>query len=135
MAVDTRTAVANLANTARAMRPMVPAKDFKVSKQFYEDLGFQPRVLTDGLVEMSLGPYSFILQDYYVPQWADNMVMHLRVSDVSLWWKHIVALDLTSRYGVKTSAPCLEDWGLVARAVDPSWMLWRIAESPASEPS
>jgi hypothetical protein len=124
---------ANLAHTVRAMRPMVPAKDFEISKQFYVDLGFQPQMLTDGLAEMHLGAYSFILQSYYVQQWADNFVMHMRVSDVSLWWDHISALDLPSRYGVKSPrAPKLEDWGLVAGLIDPSGVLWRIAEISAS---
>ena len=56
----------NLAYTVKAMRPMVPAKDFEISKRFYIDLGFRPQTLTDRLVEMYLGAYSFILQSYYV---------------------------------------------------------------------
>jgi catechol 2,3-dioxygenase-like lactoylglutathione lyase family enzyme len=49
----------NLAHTVKAMRPMVPAKDFEISKRFYADLGFRPRTLMDGqLVEMHLGAYS-----------------------------------------------------------------------------
>jgi hypothetical protein len=57
--------------------------------------------------------------------------MHMLVSDLSLWWDHIVALDLPSRYGVKTSAPQLEAWDLVAGLGDPSGVLWRIAEARA----
>lgn len=127
------TGVRKMASTVKAMRPMMPAKDFEVSKRFYEDLGFQPEILTDGLVEMRLGAYSFLLQDFYVDQWADNFVIHMRVSDVPLWWDHIVALDLPSRYGVKTGPPKLEDWGLVLSFVDPSGVLWRIAEIPAPD--
>jgi len=115
------------------MRPMVPAKDFEISKRFYIDLGSRPQTLTDRLVEMHLGAYSFMLQSYYVQQWADNFVMHMRVSDVSLWWQHIEALDLAGRYGVKTQAPQLEDWGLVAGLIDPSGVVWRIAEIPAAK--
>jgi glyoxalase/bleomycin resistance protein/dioxygenase superfamily protein len=118
-----------LAHTVRAMRPIVPARDFEVSKRFYIDLGFQPQTLTDRLVEMHIGSYSFILQDYYVEQWAHNFVMHVLVSNLAAWWDHIVALDLTSRYGVKTRAPQLEDWGLVAGVTDPSGALWRFAET------
>lgn len=47
-----------LSSTVRAMRPMVPAKDFDTSKQFYIELGFQPRVLADRLVEMQLAAFS-----------------------------------------------------------------------------
>ena len=122
----------NLTRTVKSMRPLVPAKDFETSKQFYLDLGFRLEPLTDNLVEMHLGAYSFILQDYYVQQWAENFVMHMSVSDVNLWWENILALDLTSRYGVRVKAPRLEEWGLVAGIVDPSGVLWRIAEIPDS---
>src|SRR5580704_6445110 len=125
----------DLAYTVRAMKPVVPARDFEISKRFYADLGFQAQPLTDRLIEMHLGTYSFILQDYYVEQWADNFVMHLSVSDLTLWWDHIVALDLPVLYGVKIAAPKLEDWGLVAGVVDPSGVLWRIAEITAADPN
>jgi hypothetical protein len=121
---------ATLARTVVAMRPMVPARDFEISKRFYIELGFEPKPLTDRLVEMQLGAFSFILQAYYTKPWADNFVMHLRVSDVKLWWDHIKALDLTSRYGVKAQAPQIEDWGLVLGVTDPSGVLWRVAEMP-----
>jgi hypothetical protein len=114
------------------MRPMVPARDFEISKRFYGELGFHPRPLIDRLAEMQLGVFSFILQGYYVREWADNFVVHLTVSDVGLWWGHFVSLDLPARYGVKTKAPQSEDWAVVAGVTDPSGVLWRIAEIPAS---
>jgi hypothetical protein len=48
----------NLADTTMAMRPIMPAKDFDISLRFYADLGFQSRMLTDGLAEMTLGTCS-----------------------------------------------------------------------------
>jgi hypothetical protein len=125
---------ATLAPTVLSMRPMVPARDFDLSQQFYIALGFQPEPLTDRLVEMRLGVCCFILQDYYVREWADNFVMHLRVSDVKLWWDRIIALDLQSRFNVNARAPHPEDWGLVAGIIDPSGVLWRIAQSDKSVP-
>lgn len=121
----------NLAGTIQGMRPVLPAKDFETSKRFYAELGFEQRTLTDTLVEMRFGAHSFLLQGHYVEQWANNFVIHLIVTDLNAWWEHIVALDLASRYGVKTRAPRQEDWGLVAGIVDPSGVLWRIAEVPA----
>jgi hypothetical protein len=85
--------VASLSRTVTAMRPMLPAKDFDVSKRFYIELGFQPRPLTDRLIEMQLGMFSFILQAYYVRDWADNFVVHVTVSDLGQWWNHIVSLN------------------------------------------
>jgi catechol 2,3-dioxygenase-like lactoylglutathione lyase family enzyme len=116
-----------LARTVRALRPMAPARDFATSRRFYQELGFRPHVLADGLVEMHLGAYSFILQDYYVEQWANNLVFHMRVSDVNLWWNRIVSLKLAKRYGIRAQEPRPESWGMVAGIVDPSGVLWRIA--------
>jgi hypothetical protein len=118
-----------LAPTVLSMRPILPARYFDLSQQFYIALGFEPVPLTDRLVEMRLGACAFILQDYYVREWADNFVMHLRASDVSWWRDRILALDIPSRFKVKARAPQMEDWGLVAGIVDPSGVLWRIAQS------
>jgi len=99
----------DLAQTIRATRPMAPAKDFKISKQFYCDLGFQPRTVRD---------------------WADNFVIHLYVSNLRPWWDRIVAADLATRYGVKTRAPHQADWGAaVAHLIDPACVLWWLHES------
>lgn len=117
----------DLVRTVRAMRPMVPSRDFETSRRFYEELGFRTEVLTDGLWKMHLGVYSFILQDYYVEQWANNFVLHMRVSDVNLWWHRIVSLKLTEHYGIRATRPHPESWGTVLDIVDPSGVLWRIA--------
>lgn len=126
-----RPLAASLAGTVKAMRPVLPAKDFPTSRRFYEELGFRPQVLAERLVEMQMGAFSFILQDYYVEDWANNFVIHLSVSDVNLWWDRIVALNLAERYRIKTSPPRPESWGIVVGIVDPSGVLWRIAGPPA----
>jgi hypothetical protein len=109
---------------------MVPSKDFEISKRFYIELGFQPRPLTDRLVEMQVGAFSFILQDHYVREWADSCVVHVTVSDVDLWWNHMVSLDLATRYGVKIQSPKPQGWAVVAGVTDPCGVLWRFAETP-----
>jgi hypothetical protein len=118
-----------LTQAVRALRPMVPAIDFDSCTRFYVDLGFRPRALDERLVEMHLGAFSFILQDYYVKEWADNFVMHVLVTDLDGWWKHIDALDLPVRYGVRTQAPRQESWGMVANLTDPSAVLWRFTQA------
>jgi catechol 2,3-dioxygenase-like lactoylglutathione lyase family enzyme len=125
----------DLAGTVEALRPFVPAKDFAISKRFYADLGFRVEPLGAGLAEMHLGPHSFLLQDFYVEQWAGNFMMHMLVDGLDRWWTHIAALDLAAGYGVESPRPPkLESWGLrVAYVFDPSGVLWHIAELPAKD--
>jgi hypothetical protein len=75
-------AASNLGDIVKAMRPVVPAKDYETSKRFYLDLGFRSRQLGERLFEMQLGTSCFILQDYYVEDWANNFVMHVLVTDL-----------------------------------------------------
>jgi hypothetical protein len=125
-----------LSKTIQAMRPTVPARDFRLSLRFYADLGFQSRPLTHDLVEMTLGSCTFLLQNYYVREWADNSVLHIFVSDLNGWWRHIHAVDLPGRYGVTTRSPRDEGGGVrVAGVVDPAGVLWRFHEGPSSPSS
>ncbi len=118
-----------LAQGVRALRPMVPARDFGISTRFYIDLGFRPRPRDERLIEMHFGAFSFILQDYYVKEWADNFVLHVFVTDLDGLWKHIDALDLPARYGVQAQGPRQESWGMVAGFTDPSAVLWRFIQA------
>ena len=125
--------ISGLINTVRAIRPFVPAKDFETSKRFYADIGFHVEPLGDELAAVHLGPHSFLLQNYYVEDWAGNFMMHMMVNDLDAWWEHLTALNLASRYGVKSPrAPKLESWGLnVTYLTDPAGVLWHIAAVPA----
>ncbi len=79
-----------------------------------------------------MGTHAFLLQDYFVQQWAENCVMHMSVDDVEAWWSFIASLELSERYGVqRPRVPRMECWGLkVAYVFDPSDVLWHIAEVP-----
>ena len=110
-------------------RPFLPAKDFDVSRRFYKTIGFE--MLLDGEVAIfGSGSSSFILQRYYVKEWADNFMMQLMVDDLDSWWAHITRLELPHRFAVsEPRAPALQPWGLrVAYFVDPSGVLWHVAE-------
>lgn len=115
----------------RAFRPFLPAKDFETSLRFYEAIGFHAHKLGDTLAELSLGTHAFLLQGYYVKEWAENTMMHVLVHDVQAWWQHINSLDLANRFGVSSPAPPrVESWGLtVAYVFDPAGVLWHFAES------
>ncbi len=114
---------------AEAARPFLPAKDFAVSKAFYETLGFEK--LLDGEVAIfAIGRGAFILQNYYQEDWAGNFMMQLMVDDLDAWWAHIESLDLPGKFGVRApTPPALQPWGLrIVYVVDPSGVLWHVAE-------
>ena len=111
------------------MRPFIPAKDFDLSKRFYEALGFE-KVLDSEVAIFNAGSGGFILQRYYQKEWAENFMMQLMVDDLDAWWEHITALDLPGKFGVPSpKAPAMQPWGLrIAYVVDPSGVLWHVAQ-------
>jgi catechol 2,3-dioxygenase-like lactoylglutathione lyase family enzyme len=110
-------------------RPFLPAKDFELSKAFYEALGFE-KLLDGDVAIFRMGPSGFILQRSYQKEWAENLMMQLMVDDLDAWWRHIVALDLPGRFNAQAPrAPAMQPWGLrIVYVFDPSGVLWHIAE-------
>ncbi|MBV8115450.1 MAG: glyoxalase [Silvibacterium sp.] len=110
-------------------RPFLPARDFDLSKRFYEALGFE-KLLDGDVAIFRMGSSGFILQRYYQRDWAENFMMQLMVDDLDAWWSHISALDLTETFGIASPRPpAMQPWGLrVAYVVDPSGVLWHVAE-------
>lgn len=68
------------------LKVFVPAKEFELSKKFYQDLGFTIPWSDNDLAYMHHGNASFLLQNFYVKELADNFMMHLLVEDVDAWW-------------------------------------------------
>jgi catechol 2,3-dioxygenase-like lactoylglutathione lyase family enzyme len=116
-------------NKADVARPFLPARDFDVSRAFYEALGFE-KLLDSDVVIFGIGDSSFILQRYYVKEWAENFMMQLMVDDLERWWAHLEALHLPAAFGVTPpKPPAMQPWGLrVAYVYDPSGVLWHIAQ-------
>ncbi|MDP2319099.1 MAG: glyoxalase [Acidobacteriota bacterium] len=111
------------------MRPFMPARDFELSKRFYEALGFE-KVLESEVAIFNAGSGGFILQRYYQKDWAENFMMQLMVDDLDAWWAHINGLDLPGAFGVQPpKPPMMQPWGLrIAYLYDPSGVLWHVAQ-------
>ncbi len=112
----------------------VPARDFELSKQFYQDLSFDLAWSSDTLAYFCHGDSSFLLQNFYIKEHADNFMMHLLVEDVEAWWRQVQAKGIASKYGTFVEPPEDRDWGLRDFViVDPSGVLWRIGQNIAAK--
>jgi len=114
-----------------SLRPFVPAKDFAVSKRFYQALGFAITVEDPPIAILKAESFSFILQDFYVKEFAENFMMQMLVRNVDEWWAWIEPLKLPETFGVRApKPPAMQPWGMkVGFLVDPSSVLWHVAET------
>ncbi|TPG22747.1 glyoxalase [Sphingomonas koreensis] len=113
------------------IRPFVPAKDFARSIAFYEALGFAIDYQDDTVAILDFEGAGLLLQNYYVAAFADNCMNQLFVRDLDDWWARTI--DLAERFGIPSpTAPAMQPWGIrVGFLVDPSGVLWQVAEPPS----
>jgi len=112
------------------LKAFVPAKDFELSKRFYQDIGFTLASDSDGIAYFHYGDVSFLLQNFYVKELAENFMMHLLVENVDAWWAEIQARSIAEKYDVRILPPEQRPWRMRDFVLlNPSGVLWRIAEN------
>jgi predicted lactoylglutathione lyase len=114
------------------IRPFIPAKDYSVSRAFYQALGFGVDYSDDTVTILSLSGAAFILQNFYVEALANNCMVQLLVENLDAVWAGLGADAVAARHGAKAPiAPAMQHWGLrVGYVFDPSGVLWHVAERP-----
>jgi hypothetical protein len=113
----------------KSIRPFIGAKDFRLSRSFYRDLGFEERILSPAMSLFKTEQIGFYLQDAYIPDWINNSMIFLEVEDVDLYWTELLALELTSKYKAAKLTPVRKyDWGKECFLHDPSGVLWHFGE-------
>jgi len=112
------------------IKAFVPARDFALSKRFYQDLGFVMASDSNGVAYFHHGDVSFLLQDFSVDALAKNLMMHLLVEDVEEWRKHVENAGIAVRYGVKVTEIQRQPWRMRDFVlIDPAGVLWRIGQN------
>ena len=114
---------------AKSIRPFIGAQDYRISREFYCDLGFEEVIIASNLSLFQYGAMGFYLQDAYVKDWVDNTMVFLEVDNVTDFWETLVKLDLPSTYELVRLIPIKEyDWGKECFIHDPSGVLWHVGE-------
>lgn len=116
------------------LKPFVPARDYELSKRFYQDLGFTLASDADGVAYFHHETVSFLLQNFYLKEFAENLMLHLLVEDVDAWRATVEEAGIAARYGVGVSDVRLQPWRMRDFVIaDPSGVLWRIGQNVDGE--
>lgn len=117
---------------ASDVKIFVPAKDFQLSLDFYLALGWKQNWnYENSLAELELGGCRFLLQDFYVEEWAHNFMIYVEVENVLEWYEHVKnIIDGQSRFSnCRINAPKEEPHGKVSYVWDPSGVLIHLVEN------
>jgi catechol 2,3-dioxygenase-like lactoylglutathione lyase family enzyme len=115
---------------AKNIRTFIGAKNYEISRAFYQALGYEEIELSDNMclfkVNDSLG---FYLQNYYVKNWVENSMIFLEVDDIEICEQELLSKVLPGTFkGVKISKITSFDWGREIFLHDPSGVLWHYCQ-------
>ena len=110
----------------RSIRSFIEAKNYKLSKQFYTELGFHIEDIDSKMCFVRIKEaLSFYLQDYYVRDWVNNSMLFLEVENLDEFYDWILKKELPSKYKyVRITEIKNESWGREFFMHDPSGVLW-----------
>ena len=110
------------------IKAFIPARNFALSMEFYEALGFTRASVFEDIAYFHCGESSFLLQDFFVQEHAANYQMHLLVENVDAW--HENAKAVAHRFKVQLGELENQPWAMRDFTLfDPSGVLWRIAQN------
>ncbi len=117
-------------NSVLELNAFVPAKDLALSKQFYQDFGFDLVWSNSDIASFKIDSFSFLLQKFYVKEHSENFMMSLTVEDADFWWEHFERIELQKKYpNIMLKPPTMQPWGIrVLYVSDPTGVLWHIAD-------
>lgn len=105
------------------IRVFVPSKDYGQSQAFYQSLGFELGYHDQQISEFSQGECSFILQNFYQQQLAENLMLQLVITDLDA-----VHQQLKGLADCRFQPPKQEPWGRVLHLWGLAGELWLITE-------
>lgn len=112
---------------ALSIRPFIGAKDYELSRKFYNAFGFQETILSPEMSVFNYGNIAFYLQNAFVEDWINNSMIFLEVVDLDVTWQEISALNLPAKFSsVRVSAIKNDNWGREFFVHDPCGILWHI---------
>ena len=114
-------------------KPFVPSNDYKVSRAFYEHMGFKVNWDEGEICEIDTQfGYRFLLLSKNHNNYAHSLMLHFMANSAQEWYEHFTNIELAKTFeGTKVAKPKLQPWGLVITYVwDPAGVLLHFVEIP-----
>lgn len=108
-----------------SIEPFIPSgTDFDGSKQFFQELGFTINWDAGDYVGFERDGCKFILQNYAHVEFAENLMLSVRISDADEFWQEITKKQLSEKFGIRLSKPMDQPYGREVNIIDLAGVCW-----------
>lgn len=112
-----------------SLQPFIPSgKDFKNAKEVFLELGFKVSWDAGDYVGFEKDDCSFILQKYDNKEFAENLMINVRVSNVEEFRTSIIDKSLVEKYGIKIGQITQQPYGKEVNVIDLAGVCWHFVE-------
>ena len=112
-----------------SLEPFIPSgRDFEKSKNLFLDLGFTINWDGGDYVGFERDGCKFILQKYDNEEFAQNLMVSVRISDAGEFWRSVTEKKLEEKFGVRITHPKKQPYGTEVNVIDIAGVCWHFVE-------
>jgi hypothetical protein len=113
----------------QSLEPFVPSgSNFEGSKQFFLELGFTINWDAGDYVGFEKDGCKFILQYYINKDFAENLMISIKVDNANEFYQFVVDKKLPEKFGIRISAPKQQPYGKEVNIIDIAGVCWHFVE-------
>lgn len=115
--------------TFHSLEPFIPSgSNFEGSKQLFLALGFQITWDAGDYAGFEKDGCKFILQRYDNPDFANNLMISVRVSNAEAFYLSVIEKKLPEQLGIRINKPVSQPYGKEVNLVDLAGVCWHFVE-------
>jgi hypothetical protein len=115
--------------TFLSLEPFVPSgKNFEGSKQLFQELGFSINWDAGDYIGFEKDGCKFILQKYDNKEFAENLMLNVKVSDVVAFRNGVLEKKLPEKYGMRIGQVTAQPYGKEVNIIDIAGVCWHFVE-------
>jgi hypothetical protein len=112
-----------------SLEPFIPSgKELESSKQFFQELGFTINWDAGGYVGFERDGCKFILQHYDNKEFAENLMINVRVDNVEQFRELIIEKQLPESFGIRVGVVTIQPYGKEVNLIDLAGVCWHFVE-------
>lgn len=112
-----------------SLEPFIPSgNNFNSSKQLFLELGFAITWDAGDYVGFERDGCRFILQKYDNKEFAENLMINVKIDDAEQFWKFMNERDLEKKFGVRITSPKKQPYGIEVNLIDIAGVCWHFVQ-------
>ncbi|HMJ48269.1 MAG TPA: hypothetical protein VK498_13130 [Ferruginibacter sp.] len=112
-----------------SLEPFVPSgSNFEGSKQFFQELGFTINWDGGDYIGFERDGCKFILQKYDDEEFAQNLMISVRISNADDFWRSVNEKQLPEKFGIRVGVPVQQPYGKEVNIIDMAGVCWHFVE-------